>query len=66
MRQPQAVATVSIEPLCTPATMHETVYMRDSAEVKSSLVVHFVITDICSYVLTLAMAWFQKQNPALN
>jgi hypothetical protein len=40
--------------------------MRDGAEVKRSLAVHFVVTDICSYVLTLAMAWFQKQNPELN
>ncbi len=40
--------------------------MCDSAGVKRSHAVNFVIADIRSYNVILGMAWLQKQNPDIN
>jgi hypothetical protein len=40
--------------------------MRDSAGVKRSHAVNFVVADTCSYDAILGVAWLQKQNPDIN
>jgi hypothetical protein len=66
IRQPPLVDAVNGESLCTTAVVREMVRMCDSARVKRSHAVIFVIADIRGYNVILGMAWLQKQNPDIN
>jgi hypothetical protein len=66
VRQPPLVAAINSELLLTTAIVREMVRMCDSAGVKCSHAVNFVVADIRSYDVTLGMAWLQKQNPKIN
>jgi hypothetical protein len=56
VRQPTLIATVNGKPLRTTAAVQEMVRMQDSARVKRSHAVNFVIADIRGYDLNLGMA----------
>ncbi len=66
VRQPPLVTAVNGESLRTIAVVREMVRMRDSAGVKRSHAVHFVVAVIRDYDVLLGMAWLQKQNPDIN
>ncbi len=66
VRQPPLVAAVNGKLLRTTAVVRQIVRMCDSAGVKRTHVVNFVIAYICSYDVILGMAWLQKQNPDIN
>jgi hypothetical protein len=66
VRQPPLVAAVNGESLRTTAVVREMVRMRDSAGVKRSHAVNFVVADIRGYDVILGMAWLKKQNPDIN
>ncbi len=61
--KPPTIATINVESLRATAIVQHMVRMRDSTGVKRYHVITFVVVDIASYSIILAMAWLRKQNP---
>ncbi len=61
-RVPLPITTVNGEPFCATAVIHQMVQMCDSAGVKRSNAINFVVANIAHYNIILGMAWLQKRN----
>jgi hypothetical protein len=61
-----AIATVNGKLLCTTTIVQHMLCMRDSAGAKRCHSINFVIADIASYDIILAMAWLRQQNPDIR
>ncbi len=65
-QKPPHIATFNGKPLRAIAVVRQMVRMQDSARVKQSHTINFVITDISHYNMILGIAWLQKQNPDIQ
>ncbi len=59
-KAPYPITTVNGKPLCATAVIWQMVQMYDSARIKRSHAINFIVADIAYYNMILGMAWLQK------
>ncbi len=63
---PPPITIVNGETLRATTVVRQMVQMRDSAGMKRSHAINFVVANIAHYDLILGMVWLQKQNPDIQ